>query len=382
MEALLGWSVIGWVVGLSGPLGPALVALGDYRLAKVSFSVCAVTLAGKLAYGSWSADATPTVALRLFAGVIGIGVVLIVCFRWVDAKRIAAVAAPAQLQDTAIAPVPSPVIVASDYPHLIADTRAHFEAKLKEQQEMNKSLRSALHQCHGALDAGVKSGQGLQQEIVKITKERDGLKESRVAQQLNDGQVRQLRLALETTKLDLQNLQNVTRYGEPKLSALPELSDSGLKFLQGDMRDLTTWIKDAHNGVELLRHKLLVEMFEKGEADTAHHLASLIHEVEDPITDRIMARFFEEATVGKDSREALAAACSSYARRKTQLNVLAGYLNRSVESLEGYSAWRESDKKYEEVLRGKLETPSLNAVKIWGSSSANGGELGSWILSE
>jgi hypothetical protein len=87
MEQVLSWEVLGWVVGLSIPLGLGVLALDEFRAAKICFLVAAIILAMKDAY--WEVITNRPWYVRLPISIVLIGLIggmLIESLRWVDRR--------------------------------------------------------------------------------------------------------------------------------------------------------------------------------------------------------------------------------------------------------------------------------------------------------
>jgi hypothetical protein len=88
LEALLGWDVIGWIIGFLIPIGVGVLALGEFRTARICFAISAMILWAKLI--EWNYKSNLAVAPRVLVCLVAsamIGWSLFKAFNWVDSKR-------------------------------------------------------------------------------------------------------------------------------------------------------------------------------------------------------------------------------------------------------------------------------------------------------
>ena len=153
MEGLLGWDVIGWIIGFLLPIGVGVLALNEFRLAKCCFVISAAILLIKAF--SWGVTTDQPVEMRAIIIILSfgiVGVVLVESFRWIDRKQTVPPLALTPLP--ADKPSPAPM---KESDHGV-DTVARPDAKvvLPKSAALDKSFLSSLSDRTGSISSELK----------------------------------------------------------------------------------------------------------------------------------------------------------------------------------------------------------------------------------
>jgi hypothetical protein len=85
----LGWDVLGWCLAFFVPLGVAVLSMNEPTMAKVCFSIAALTVLTKtIIWGLATNHSIWIIALFVFISFGFIGILLVGSFRWVDRKEL------------------------------------------------------------------------------------------------------------------------------------------------------------------------------------------------------------------------------------------------------------------------------------------------------
>lgn len=88
LEFIFRWEVVGIIVGILATIGIGVLALGDFRIAKVCFAIASADLAGGVVM--WGASTQLSLKMRaLIVGIsfASIGILLVESLRYIDRKR-------------------------------------------------------------------------------------------------------------------------------------------------------------------------------------------------------------------------------------------------------------------------------------------------------